>query len=257
MGFEKATKEGTRLRAAVFGPSGSGKTFSSLLIGTGMAGEGGKIALIDSERRTARKYSDRFEFDVWDLEERTIEAYIEAIKAADDYAVLIIDSITHAWKALCDEVQVASQGSKFRGNYWAAWSEGTPRQVAFIDAIYNSNCHIFATMRSVTEWQTANTPSGIRPTRIGLKPDQGKDIEYEFDMLLEFDEQHHARVLKDRTGKFQDQIIQKPSEDFGRELAAWLNTSPEMAARVVPTTHAAPPTVATQAPASNVPPAVY
>jgi hypothetical protein len=30
-------------------------------------------------------------------------------------------------------------------------------------------------------------------------------------------------VIKDRTGKFQDRIIEKPGEDFGMEILAWLN----------------------------------
>jgi len=54
--FEKATKEGAKLRAAFFGPSGAGKTYTALRVAKGI---GGKVALIDSERRSARKYSDR------------------------------------------------------------------------------------------------------------------------------------------------------------------------------------------------------
>jgi hypothetical protein len=34
-------------------------------------------------------------------------------------------------------------------------------------------------------------------------------------------------VLKDRTGKFQDAIIEKPGEEFGRDLLAWLNDGAE------------------------------
>jgi hypothetical protein len=30
-------------------------------------------------------------------------------------------------------------------------------------------------------------------------------------------------VIKDRTGKFQDKLLDKPGEDFGRDLAAWLS----------------------------------
>ena len=32
--------------------------------------------------------------------------------------------------------------------------------------------------------------------------------------------------MKDRTGKFQDQTLDKPGEDFGQALAAWLSTGP-------------------------------
>ena len=104
MGFKKATKKGQKARIAIFGPSGAGKTFSALSIATGL---GDKIAVIDTERGTASKYSDRFNFDVVDLETRTIEKYIEFIREADkaEYDVLIIDSLSHAWQELLMQVE--------------------------------------------------------------------------------------------------------------------------------------------------------
>ena len=74
--FAKATKEQAKLRLAIFGPSGSGKTFTSLRLATGI---GGKIAFIDTERGSASKYSDRFEFDVLELPNHHIDTYIAAI----------------------------------------------------------------------------------------------------------------------------------------------------------------------------------
>ena len=68
--FKKATKEKAKLRLAVFGVSGSGKTFSALRIAKGL---GGKIAVIDTERNSACKYSDRFDFDVCDAKKPSIE----------------------------------------------------------------------------------------------------------------------------------------------------------------------------------------
>jgi len=78
-------------------------------------------------------------------------------------------------------------------------------------------------MRSKTEWQTTNENGKSRPVRVGLAPEQGKGVEYEFDLLIEISTEHIANVIKDRTGKFQDKLIDKPGEDFGRELAKWLD----------------------------------
>jgi len=50
--FQPATKAQAKLKAALFGPAGSGKTFSALRIATGI---GGRIAVIDTERGSARK----------------------------------------------------------------------------------------------------------------------------------------------------------------------------------------------------------
>jgi hypothetical protein len=219
-GFRKATKAAAKLRAAVFGPSGSGKTYTSLRIATGL---GGRIAVIDTERGSASKYSDRFGFDVLELEDQSIQGYVDAIRLAAEsgYEVLVIDSLSHGWQTLLEEVEKLAK-AKYRGNTWSAWSEGTPLQRKLVQAILQFPGHVLATMRSKTEWTTVDNNGKKTPQRIGLAPEQGKGVEYEFDLLVEISTEHIANVIKDRTGKFQDKLIEKPGEDFGRQLAAWL-----------------------------------
>jgi hypothetical protein len=78
-------------------------------------------------------------------------------------------------------------------------------------------------MRSKTEWVIGEGKGGkMAPQKIGLAPEQGKGLEYEFDILVELDQQHQAAITKDRTGKFQDEQKDKPGEDFGVELYNWL-----------------------------------
>ncbi|GHV78575.1 hypothetical protein AGMMS49944_03660 [Spirochaetia bacterium] len=216
-GFHKAVKSQAKARIAMFGPSGSGKTYTSLSVATGL---GDRIALMDSENRTAIKYADRFNFDVCELETKTVQEYVKNIKEAGEagYDVLIIDSLTHAWQILNEEVQKIADTS-FQGNFWAAWSKGTPMQRELVDAILNYPGHIIATMRSKTEWQTG----AKKPTRVGLAPEQGKGIEYEFDILFEINTGHLASIIKDRTGKFQDKIIDRPDRKFGKDIADWLS----------------------------------
>ncbi len=221
LAFTKATKEQSKLRLAMFGPSGSGKTYTSLRIASGLSD---KIAVIDTERRSASKYADRFEFDVLDLDEKDIDTYCRAIDAAQNagYAVLILDSLTHAWQELLSEIDKLAR-AKYGGNTWGAWSEGTPKQRQLVDAILSYDGHVIATMRSKTEWTTTTDNRGrTKPQRIGLAPQQGKGIEYEFDLLIELCVEHIGTVLKDRTGRFQDQTIKEPGEEFGQKLAAWL-----------------------------------
>lgn len=221
--FQKATKEKAKLRLALFGPSGAGKTYTGLRIATGMSK---KIAVIDTERGSASKYADRFTFDVLELPKNDIETYTMAIKAADQagYEILIIDSLSHAWQELLEEIDKLAY-SKYQGNTWAAWSKGTPKQRQLVDAILSFSGHVIATMRSKTEWTTSSDSNGKnKPVRVGLAPEQGKGIEYEFDMLMELSTNHVAEVIKDRTGKYQDKLIDKPSEQFGIELVAWLNS---------------------------------
>jgi hypothetical protein len=221
MAFKKAVKSQSKLRAAMFGPSGAGKTYSALAIASGM---GTKIALIDSERSSASKYADRFDFDQVDLNSKSVDEYVTYINEAAEagYEILIIDSLSHAWEVLNEEVQKIAD-AKYKGNFWAAWSEGTPQQRRLVNSIVGYPGHVIATMRSKTEWQTSGDGNKSRPVRVGLAPEQGKGIEYEFDILFEITPDHLANIIKDRTGKFQDKILQKPGKAFGKELIGWLN----------------------------------
>lgn len=219
-GFKRATKAAAKLRAAVFGPSGAGKTFTTLGVAEGL---GGRIAVIDTERGSASKYSDRFAFDVLELDDQSIEGYVAAIRLAaeEGYEVLIIDSLSHAWQTLLEEVEKLAK-AKYRGNTWSAWSEGTPMQRKLVGAILDFPGHVLATMRSKTEWTTVDNNGKKTPQRVGLAPEQGKGVEYEFDLLVEISTEHIANVIKDRTGKFQDKLLDKPGKEFGKQLAAWL-----------------------------------
>jgi len=166
-----------------------------------------------------------FRFEVCELADRTIEGYVAALEAAAQagYDVLIIDSLSHGWQELLQEVDRLAK-ARFSGNTWAAWSEGTPKQRRLVDAILDWPGHVIATIRSKTEWnQQQDEKTGrLKPVRIGLAPEQGKGIEYEFDLLVELSADHVSTVIKDRTGKFQDKVIEKPDEAFGRALAEWL-----------------------------------
>ena len=216
--FKKATKEQSKLRLALFGVSGGGKTYSALRLATGL---GGSIALIDTEHGTASKYADRFDFDVCNLDKATINNVLMCIEKAKGYDVLIIDSLTHAWLELLQEVEKVAR-AKFGGNTWSAWSEGTPKQMMLINAILDFPGHIIVTMRAETNWTTTTNDKGkVVPVRIGEAPKQGKSIEYEFDMLIQLSQDHTGLVLKDRTGKFQDQCF-VIEESFGEQLNEWL-----------------------------------
>ncbi len=224
MSFQKASKKKSKLRLALVAPSGGGKTFTALRIATGI---GGRIAVIDSEKGSASKYANRFDFDVSELSDPKIENYISLIKQAYEYDILIIDSLSHGWQELLEEIDRIAR-AKYRGNTWSAWSEGTPKQRSFVNAILSFPGHIIVTMRVKTEWTTERDQNGkTKPVRVGLTPEQGKGIEYEFDLLMQISTDHIGQIIKDRTGKFQDNLIEKPGEDFGSDLREWLSDGSE------------------------------
>ena len=148
--FKKAEKSKSLLRAAMFGPSGAGKTYSALAIATGIAAEiKSRIALIDTERGSAAKYADKFDFDTVDLTAPKLENYSqlfgEAAKAG--YKVLVIDSLSHGWQELLEEIEALAK-AKYGGNTFRAWGEGTPKHREFVDALLRFPGHVIATMRS-------------------------------------------------------------------------------------------------------------
>lgn len=236
--FQKATKTQRKLRLALFGPAGSGKTYSALGIARGLAGPAGKVAVIDTERASASLYADAFDFDTASLDRASIEAVTGALQAAGraGYDVVVIDSLSHAWQELLAEIDALAARS-FRGNSHAAWAQGTPKQRALVAAILGYPGHVIATMRAKTEWVIEDNDRGKKtPRAVGLNPEQGKGIEYEFDLLAEVD-RASLRVIKDRTGRYQDQTIDRPGAPLGAELAAWLASAAPPPAPAKPVHH--------------------
>lgn len=227
MKFAKALRKKAKLRLALTGPSGSGKTYGALEIAKGL---GGKTAVIDTEKGSASLYSDRFNFDVLELDPPfTPERFIEAIGAAQGagYDNLIIDSITHEWSGSggCLELLDGLAKAKYRGNTWSAWSEITPRHNAFLDAILRSDLHIIATMRSKTETAQVDKGNGKKGVdKLGMKSEQRDGVEYEFTTVLDLNhETHTAMASKDRTGLFSNSEVTQLNESTGKKLMDWLN----------------------------------
>ncbi|MEX5734683.1 ATP-binding protein [Providencia hangzhouensis] len=227
MKFAKALRKKAKLRLALTGPSGSGKTYGALEIAKGL---GGKTAVIDTEKGSASLYSDRFNFDVLELDPPfTPERFIEAIGAAQEagYDNLIIDSITHEWSGSggCLELLDGLAKAKYRGNTWSAWSEITPRHNAFLDAILRSDLHIIATMRSKTETAQVDKGNGKKGVdKLGMKSEQRDGVEYEFTTVLDLNhETHTAMASKDRTGLFSNSEVTQLNESTGKKLMDWLN----------------------------------
>lgn len=232
MAFKRAEKTQGKLRLALFGPPGAGKTMTALRMATGIAEViKGKIAVIDSERGRSEKYGDKFNFDINTLEDKDIVAYKKAIEESKllGYDILIIDSFSHAWYELTKDMDELSE-KKFNGMGLRAWKTGTPIQRDFIEFLFSYPGHIIVTMRSNTEYLIDVVENnGSRKhviKKVGLKPQQGKEAEYEFDMLMELDREHVGRVEKDITDKFQHKEIIKPDENFGKEIINWLLCAP-------------------------------
>jgi hypothetical protein len=226
--FRPANRRQAKLRLALMGVSGGGKTFTAQSIASTLAGEDGRIAVIDTERGSASLYSDHFKFDVIELAPPfEPHVLVEAIKLAEKegYDVLIIDSLSHFWEGEGGVLEIVDNAAaKARGNSWAGWSEGTPAYRNMIDTFLGADLHVIGTMRSKTEWVIEKGSNGKdKPVRIGMAPVMRGGIEYEFTAIGELDLDHRLTITKSRVEQVADKVYHAHREvDLAETLKSWL-----------------------------------
>ena len=83
---------------------------------------------------------------------------------------------------------------------------------------------MIGTIRSKQEYALERDEKGkIKPTRVGTKPIQRKDFEYEFDIILAMDLQNTATVEKSRCQTLpMGTMIPKPNAKLAQTLMTWL-----------------------------------
>lgn len=222
--FRPATKQASRLRMALAGPAGSGKTYSALAIATALAQP---VAVIDTERGSASKYSDLFQFNTLELESFHPDRYIEAIDAAAEagFASLVIDSLSHAWMGKDGALELVDRAAKRSqsANSFGAWREVTPLHNALVDAMIGARLHIIVTLRSKQEYVQEKDDKGRTVIRkVGLAPVQRDGLEYEFDVYGDLDQDNNMIVGKTRCPALSGQIIRKPGAALAATLNEWL-----------------------------------
>lgn len=222
MAFVKAVREKVWLKLLFNGASGSGKTYSALRVATGIAKKcKSGIAFISSEGSRTLYYSDKFDYDVLELDDYSPEGYIAAIDEAINagYKVVIIDSISHEWQWLND------YHDKMSGNSFQNWGRLKPRHKDFMNKILHSPAHIICCARGKTEWVLEENDKGKKePKKVGLGAEQDKQITYEFTLSVIIDQNRHiASSDKDNTGLF-DGKYEVLTEQWGEKLYDWANS---------------------------------
>lgn len=224
-GFQKAVKRKAKLKLALTGAAGSGKTYSALRMATGMSG---KVAFIDTENSSASLYSDRFAFDVLDLQPPfTHDKFAQAVNdaVAGGYEVVVIDSASHFWEGV---LAYKDALDKRGGNSYTNWNEAGQKFKIVLDAVLQSPIHVICCMRSKMDYVQEKDDRGKTVIRkVGLAPIMRDGISFEFTTVLDIDEAHHAKASKDRTALFGDHIFQV-TEETGKKLLEWLNTGADV-----------------------------
>ena len=257
--IKKAVREHVYLKLGVTGPAGSGKTQGGIGLALGLAPTG-KIAVIDTENRSASYYAGMFNFDVVELDapfttQKYLEALNEIIKAG--YEVVVIDSLTHEWAASGGILDQKSQKDARGGNSFTNWNDMKQLHNKFVETLLQSKIHVVCTLRSKMEYALEQDEKGKSSVRkIGLAPISSDGMEYEFGVFFDVDRAtHHAIATKDRTGLFEGRSMPLGAE-IGQELRAWRDSGAELRPEPPkPTTTAPAPATATQATATPAAPA--
>ncbi len=235
MPFQKATKYQAKLRMAISGPAGAGKTYTALTLAVALA-DGGSVALIDTEHRSASKYADLFDFDTTDLPTFHPQSYIDAIHEAEaaGYVVLVIDSLTHAWSGqgglLQEKDRIAKQ--KYNNNTFSAWNDAGAIQTKLVEAILGSKLHIIATVRSKMDYVVEDVNGKKTPRKLGMAPMQRDDLPYEFDVFSTMEVDNTLIVEKTRCPALNGAVVAKPDAHVADILKAWLADGAPAPARI-------------------------
>ena len=246
-----ARVSGATANISIAGPAGSGKTFTALTtmhylldldpqeIKEMSDSEYDKllkkplIAVIDTERRRILKYANRkrfgFVFHACFPSNFIHSGLREAIKQFEKagYKGVIVDSFSHYWIGhngilnLVDKINQSEKG--------AGWRKVSPLEKEMWDELLGSNMHVICTMRAKMEWVYKVDAEGrmLGMEKVGLAPVQRGDVEYEFDIHIDMDMSHTARVTK-ATGDdpdnptMQDQSFIKPRREIADYVKEWL-----------------------------------
>ena len=224
----KAVKTPEFAKIGIMGPSGSGKTLTSLKMAAGL---GKKICVIDTETGKSQQYADLFKFDIVEIDKESDDldpaALADTIRELVElsYDVVIIDSLSHSWKAVLRLVDKASQ--QYKDNKFMAWRIGDARQAKLSNAILGVSAHMICTMRTKQKYQMVkNEETGkVEVQCLGLVPIQGKEIDYEFHTLFRMTRDNTLHVDKasgDADHKFVGRVYSEPDDEFIKDLRTYL-----------------------------------
>lgn len=236
---KKARREKQKAVIGYIGPSGSGKTVSALLTAYGMMREAypeaseeevwEKIGVADTEHGRSLLYANETfgesrvgEFLHIDFEPPYSTArYNEAVQALKEAGceVVIIDSLSHNWQG---EGGIIETHANMSGNSFQNWGKLSTETTDLIKTLTRNNVHILCTLRTKTEYVVEQNDKGkSAPRKIGTKPMQKDELEYEFMINFNIGIDHVAETTKDNTRLFEGSTTVLGEAD-GRKLYKWL-----------------------------------
>lgn len=230
--LKKATNTQAFLKAGFLGFPGSGKTFTASHFAMQIASRLGTkkpVAFFDTESGSDFLIP---KFDAAGIELLTVKSQafkdlLDAGKEAEQScSVLIVDSVTHVWRELCDTYRKRRNIQKLQFQHWAdikgQWQEWTKFYL-------NSKLHIMVLGRSGFEYDFDVDEDGKKELiKTGTKMKVESEFGFEPSLLIEMERVrkdsevgsgwiHRAHVLKDRTDTINGKAFDFTSDNKGKE----------------------------------------
>lgn len=219
-----AKREKQKALIGITGPSGSGKTIGAILLAYGMMKEAHpkleeeklwqKIGIADTEHRRARTYEGQIfgnvkvgQFFHIDFKAPyTTERYTSAIQALIKAGceVVITDSLSHQWQGEGGVVETHGQMS---GNSFQNWGKLAVESTKLVKSLTSAAVHMITTLRVKTDYTMVQEDGKTKPIKVGMKPVQKDDMEYEFDTVFSVGMDHETSISKDTSNLFEGSFV--------------------------------------------------
>lgn len=179
--LKKAEKTLAYGKVGILGFQGSGKTFTAAQIAIGIASltKNQKMAFFDTETGSSflLEKLEAASMEVFEVKSRAFSDLLETIKECEENQIgtLIIDSITHVWRDLCESYdKKLNRHGRLQFQDWAVikreWQQYT-------DAFVNSRVHIIVCGRAGYEYDYDFNEDGSKDL---IKTDVKMKVENEF-----------------------------------------------------------------------------
>lgn len=195
---EPAVRVNTAIILALAGPSGSGKTKSALELAVGLAGQDGKILIVDSEGSRAKHYADEYTFFHYDwrppYSPKELGSLLQFAERKE-FAVIIVDSMSSEHEdegGLCDMAEEAYAAQKPDSkNSAAAWARPKAEHKRYIVRwLRQARCHVIFCLRATEKVRFEPVEINGRKTTkvvpVGWTPISEKNLLYDVTTSLLF-----------------------------------------------------------------------
>lgn len=194
--IKQAEPVNDRLLIAMIGPQGSGKTTSALRLATGIVNKtGGKICVIDTEKKRALKYAKSFNFFHIEFEPPfSPKRYDEAVQYAESQGfgagdVIIIDSTSHEHDGPGGVLEIHDEYMKSK-NYnqkfnMLGWNHAKKDRKRFIYfTLQRTPCHVILCFRAKEDLKEVKVNGKTQYINDGLVPVGADEYFYEMDISI-------------------------------------------------------------------------